>query len=190
MPGLLATRADTIPADTPYLSAPNSAGAELEAGLGQASERKKIGIVWAGSPAHQNDRNRSCDAAHFARLAEVPNVALFNMQKDAAPEALGQLPLGADLAPYLDDFSATAFAAERMDLIVTVDTALAHLASALGRPVWLLLPYAPEWRWRLGRDDSPWYPTMRLFRQARPGDWDGLFARVCQALAKFGWTTM
>jgi len=75
-----------------------------------------------------------------------------------------------------------------MDLIVTVDTGLAHLAGPLGRPVWLLLAYVPEWRWQLGRSDSPWYPTMRLFRQTWPGDWDGVFQRVCRDLAKFGWT--
>ena len=190
LPGLLATRADTIPAETPYLSAPQRAGAALENALEQALGRKKIGIVWAGNPAHENDRNRSCDPAHFACLADNPNVALFNLQKDASPVALSQLPLAADLAPHLEDFCDTAFAAQQMGLIVTVDTALAHLAGALGRPVWLLLPHAPEWRWQLARDDSPWYPTMRLFRQTRPGDWDGVFRCLCQALAKIDWTPM
>lgn len=138
--GPMATRADTIPADTPYLSAPKRAGAELKKALEQAAAGKKIGIAWAGNPAHENDRNRSCGAARFARLAVAPNVGLFNLQKDASSAALSQLPLAVDLAPHLDDFGATAFAAERMDLIVTVDTALAH-------PVWLLLQCAPEWRW-------------------------------------------
>jgi len=190
LPGLLATRADTIPAETPYLAAPKSAGAALENALEQAPGRKKIGIVWAGNPGHENDRNRSCDPAYFACLADNSDVALFNLQKNASRMALSQVPLAADLAPYLDDFSDTAFAAQQMDLLVTVDTALAHLAGALGRPVWLLLPFAPEWRWQLARDDSPWYPTMRLFRQTRPGDWDGVFQRLCQALAKFEWTPM
>ena len=120
------------------------------------------------------------------------------VQKSAYPEASAPHPDGgfqptfethqlgalyaAELAPLLDDFSATAFAAERLDLIFSVDTALAYLAGSLGRPVWLLLPHAPEWCWQLGRDDSPWYPTMRLFRQTRPGDWDGVFGRVSQVL--------
>ena len=183
LPGLLATRADNIPADCPYLSAPASAGAELSGALEeQVGGGKKIGIVWAGNPAHENDRNRSCDAAYFARLADNPDIALFSLQKEASPETLAQLPLAADLAPLLGGFGDTAYAASRLDLIVTVDTALAHLAGALGRPVWLILPHAPEWRWQLGRDDSPWYPTMRLFRQAWPGDWDGLFQRLTQAL--------
>ena len=190
LPGLLATRADTIPAKTPYLVAPKSVGAALEKSLELGVGRKKIGIVWAGNRAHENDRNRSCDPAHFACLAEIPDIALFNLQKDASPVALSQLPLAADLAPHLDDFCDTAFAAQQMDLIVTVDTAVAHLAGALGRPVWLLLAHAPEWRWQLARDDSPWYPTMRLFRQTRPGDWDDVFRRLCQALAKFEWTPM
>ena len=183
LPDLLATRADNIPADCPYLSAPESAGDALAGAFEQHAGKCKIGIVWAGNPAHENDRNRSCAAASFTALAECPNVALFSLQKDASPEALGALPQAADLAPLLDDFAATAYAVSRLDLIVTADTALAHLAGALGRPVWLVLPHAPEWRWQLGREDSPWYPTMRLFRQARPGDWDALFWRLTQDLA-------
>lgn len=185
LPGLLATSAENTPADIPYLQAPESADAGLVAALEIAAGRRKIGFVRAGNPAHENDRNRSCDAAHFASLAAADNVALFSLQKDAAPRALGQLPLAADLAPLLGDFSDTAFAVSRLDLIITVDTALAHLAGALGRPVWLLLPHAPEWRWQLGRDDSPWYPNMRLFRQSRPGDWHGVFERLSQALSTF-----
>ena len=111
-----------------------------------AAAGNKLGIAWADNPAHENDRNRSCGAARFARLAEAPNVGLFNLRKDASSATLSQLPLAVDLAPHLGEFGATAYAAARMDLIVTVDTALAHLAGALGRPGWLLLPCAPEWR--------------------------------------------
>jgi tetratricopeptide (TPR) repeat protein len=183
LPALLGTEADTIPADIPYLKAPQSAAAELSAALDAAPpEHRKIGFVWAGNPAHENDRNRSCDAACFAPLGEIENISLFSLQKDAVLDTPGQLPPAVDLAPLLGDFSDTAFAAARLDLIITVDTAMAHLAGALGRPVWLLLPHAPEWRWQFERDDSPWYPTMRLFRQARPGDWDGVFARLLDAL--------
>ncbi|MBT3927754.1 MAG: tetratricopeptide repeat protein [Rhodospirillaceae bacterium] len=183
LPGLLDTRGDNIPADIPYLNARESAPVELKAALESAApEGKKIGVVWAGNPEHENDHNRSCDAGCFAPLAERSDVSLYSLQKDAGPGALEQLPQAVDLAPFLNDFCATAFAVSRLDLIITVDTALAHLAGALGRPVWLLLPHAPEWRWQLERDDSLWYPTMRLFRQSQPGDWDGVFQRLSQAL--------
>ncbi len=183
LPALLDTRADNIPADIPYLSAPDSAASELRAALGAAQPGStKIGFVWAGNRQHENDHNRSCAAACFAPLGEVENVFLYSMQRDVAANALEQLPGTVDLAPFLDDFCATAFAVSELDLIITVDTALAHLAGALGRPVWLLLPHAPEWRWQLAREDSPWYPDMRLFRQTRPGDWCGVFECVAQAL--------
>ena len=185
LPGLLDTRADSVPAETPYISAPERAGAPLEKALATPAGRINIGFVWAGNPAHDNDRNRSCDAAHFTRLAELADVALYSLQKEAPADALAGPPLAGDLAPLLGDFSDTAYAVQKLDLIITVDTALAHLAGALGRPTWLLLPHAPEWRWQLGRDDSPWYPTLRLFRQSRPGDWHGGFERVAQARAAF-----
>jgi tetratricopeptide (TPR) repeat protein len=185
LPGLLATRGDTIPAETPYLRAPEHATTALEKVLAAPAGRINIGIVWAGNPAHDNDRNRSCDPALFSRLAEIPGVALYSLQKDDRTGALAAPPLAADLSPVLEDFSDTAYAVAKLDLVVTVDTALAHLAGALGRPVWLALPFAPEWRWQLGRGDSPWYPSMRLFRQSRPGDWAGVFERIAQALTGF-----
>lgn len=183
LPGLLDTRCDDIPADIPYLNAPESEPAKLKAALESAPGGKKIGVVWAGNPEHENDHNRSCDAGCFAPLAGRDDISLYSLQKDAGSGARDQLPQAVDLAPFLDDFGATAYAVSQLDLIVTVDTALAHLAGALGRPVWLLLPHAPEWRWQLARDDSPWYPTMRLFRQSQPGDWAGVFQRLSEALS-------
>ncbi len=110
---------------------------------------------------------------------------LFSLQKGPAATA-ARAPLGGrtltDLADHLTDFAQTAAIVANLDLVISVDTAVAHLAGALGRPVWTLLPFVPDWRWLMGREDSPWYPTMRLFRQERPGDWEGVFARVAAAL--------
>ena len=140
--------------------------------------------MWAGNPRHENDANRSMPAAAFAPLLEKQCVTLFSLQvgaTDADKAWLNQTPIR-DLAPHLSDFADTAAVLGHLDLVISVDTAVAHLAGALGRPIWLLVPFVPEWRWMLAREDSPWYPTMRLFRQAAPGDWDTLMARVAAAL--------
>ncbi len=185
LPGLFATAPDSIPAEIPYLSAPNGISAELAGALDSASDGRRVGIVWAGNPVHENDANRSCPPEHFVRLARTPGVTLFSLQKGVAGAALDRLdgaPPIVDIAPLLDDFADTAAAIARLDLVVTVDTAIAHLAGALGRPVWLVLPFAPDWRWMLGRDDSPWYPTMRIFRQRTPGVWAEVFDDVEESL--------
>jgi hypothetical protein len=184
LPGLLNTRLDNIPAEVPYLAPPAGAGAAAQAALAALAAlgaRRTVGVVWAGNPAHENDRNRSCPARCFAALG-APERALVSLQKGAGADDIAAIPGALDLGPRLEDFAATAAAIARLDLVIAVDTATAHLAGALGRPVWLLLPHAPEWRWQLRRDDSPWYPTMRLFRQERPGDWPGVFERVGEAL--------
>jgi hypothetical protein len=144
----------------------------------------RVGLVWAGNPRHENDANRSMPAATFAPLLEKRNIALFSLQVGATDADKAWLRHTAihDLAPHLNDFADTAAVLGHLDLVISVDTAVAHLAGALGRPVWLLLPFVPEWRWMLDRADSPWYPTMRLFRQAAPGDWAKLMARVAAAL--------
>ncbi len=182
LPRLFRTTLETIPARVPYLAAPGTGAERFEAALGGAQGRRRVGIVWAGNPAHKNDHRRSCPLGHFLRLAELPGVALFSLQKEAPAGAPLDDPRVTDLAPLLDDFAATAQAIERLDLVLSVDTAVAHLGGALGRPVWVVLPFAPDWRWLLARDDSPWYPSLRLFRQRRPGDWEGVFAEVAAAL--------
>ena len=139
----------------------------------QDSKELRVGLVWAGNPQHQNDRNRSIELSGLAPFWCLPGVHWVSLQVGArAAELEGGAPPGAllNLAPELTDLAETAAAMERLDLIVTVDTAVAHLAGALGRPVWVMLPALPDWRWLLGREDSPWYPTMRLFRQARLGE--------------------
>ena len=180
LPRIAGTTLASVPADVPYLSVPDGA---RKPPIAPADDRLNVGIVWAGNPKHGKDRARSVALDHFAPLARRDDVALYSLQVGARSAELASLdaPIR-DLAPGLTDFADTAAALDALDLVISVDTAVAHLAGALARPVWTLLPVAPDWRWMLDRDDSPWYPTMRLFRQDRRGDWAGVFARVEAAL--------
>ncbi|HYD63842.1 tetratricopeptide repeat-containing glycosyltransferase family protein [Azospirillum sp.] len=173
LPHRLATRPDTVPANIPYISAPAQAPIRLE-----STGRLRVGLVWAGNPAHVRDRWRSIPFARFARLLDVAGVDFYALQKAGAVETSGMRNLG----PLLDDFADTAAVIEQLDLVISVDTSVAHLAGALGKPVWILLARNADWRWLVDRDDTPWYPTARLFRQDRLGDWDGVLARVAQEL--------
>jgi hypothetical protein len=143
----------------------------------------RVGIVWSGDPGHANDRRRSMRIDDFAPLSDIEGVAWFGLQKgiDEDLRGFGSLtidPLGSEIG----DFSDTAAIIMQLDLVITVDTAVAHLAGALGKPVWTLLHFVPDWRWQLERDDSPWYPTMRLFRQPTDGDWAAVIANVALSL--------
>jgi len=185
LPGIFRTTLDSIPADVPYLQPPQGNSLSANTALDAPSGVLRVGIVWAGRPTHENDPDRSCPVSCFTLLGRLRNVALFSLQKGPRAEELGAPGIEmsvVDLKDFLGDFADTAAVVARLDLVISVDTAVAHLAGALGKPVWLLLPFAPDWRWLLEREDSPWYPTMRLFRQARPGDWPGVFERVCAAL--------
>ncbi|MDB5361707.1 MAG: hypothetical protein JWO51_3004 [Rhodospirillales bacterium] len=144
----------------------------------------KVGFVWQGHRLHRNDRNRSLPAAALAPLLAVPGIHWFSLQKEPATGDLTALPGVTDLSAELTDFAETAAAVQAMDLVIAVDTAVAHLAGALGRPVWLALPHAPDWRWLMGRSDSPWYGTARLFRQSERGVWSGPVAAMKAALAQ------
>ena len=184
LPALFGTRLETVPARVPYLTA----APELTAHWGErlkGLDGLKVGIVWAGSPTHGNDKNRSIGLAPFARLAAIPGVNLVSIQKGPtegqAANPPGGFPL-LNLSPDIGDFADTAAIMAGLDLVVCVDTSVAHLAGALGVPVWVMVPFAPDWRWMLDRDDSPWYPTMRLFRQDRPGSWDNAMDRLEHAL--------
>ncbi|MBD2096647.1 tetratricopeptide repeat protein [Trichocoleus sp. FACHB-591] len=183
LPWLHGTTLETVPAQVPYLQVPSSSSITL---VTPPNTQLKVGFVWSGNPENRNNRNRSCTAGDFRPLLDIPGVTLYSLQKAAQPEELAQL--GAlsdrlqDLSPQLQDFGDTAAAIAQLDLVVTVDTAVAHLAGALGKPVWVLLSFAPDWRWMLEREDTPWYPTMRLFRQAQFGDWAGVLTRVVAAL--------
>jgi hypothetical protein len=138
----------------------------------------RVGLVWAGNPNHPNDRNRSLDSALLAPLLDLPG-SYFTLQPGVAAPAGIQ-----SLSEHLTDFGQTAAAVANLDLVITVDTSVAHLAGALGVSVWTLLPFAPDWRWMLDREDSPWYSSMRLFRQPSRGDWASVISQVSDALAR------
>ncbi|MDH7598435.1 MAG: tetratricopeptide repeat protein [Sedimentisphaerales bacterium] len=181
LPAIFQTDIHTIPNQVPYLHPDQDQVASWKARF--SKQDLNVGIVWAGKPTHGNDRNRSCRLEHFLKLLGIPGVKLYSLQKGPAArqmEGLGR-PIE-DLADQLQDMMDTACCVAALDLVISVDTAVAHLAGALARPVWTLLPFAPDYRWMLGRADSPWYPTMRLFRQDRPRDWDGVFERLASEL--------
>ena len=185
LPGLFGTTLGTIPCEVPYVRPPRDRAERLRGRV--PTEGVRVGIVWAGSVRHENDRHRSCRLSWFLDLARVPGVRLVSLQKGpaeaelAGAETFGVVPLG----PHLHDFADTAAVIGQLDLVISVDTAVAHLAGAMGAPVWTLLPFAPDWRWLLDRRDSPWYPTMRLFRQPTWGDWPSVFVEVIEALRAF-----
>ena len=135
---------------------------------------RKVGIAFAGNPNHRADRRRSIPADFAVTLPDLPNLSFINLQHGGSSGPLS-LP---DLTSWMTDFAETAALIANLDLVVTVDTSVAHLAGALGKPVWILLPHAPDWRWMLGRSDSPWYGSARLFRQPIPGDWSSVLAQV------------
>ncbi len=184
-PALFGTTLSTIPAEIPYLTAEPDLverwAHELEKSDGGLPRRLRIGITWQGNPKHGGDRQRSFPLACFEPLGRIDGVRLFSLQKGPGSEQLAQLAgrfSVIDLGPRLDSFADTAAVMKNLDLIVTADTSPAHVAGALGVPVWVGLPLVPDWRWLLSREDSPWYPTMRLFRQTQAGDWHGVFERM------------
>jgi tetratricopeptide (TPR) repeat protein len=173
LPNAFATDLSTIPADVPYLRAPDRETAAWRRRLDKL-EGPRIGIAWKGSPDHPRDRVRSPGLATLLPLLDLPGAAFVSLQKDGGGADLTAHGAAiTDMTADLADFAATAALVEGLDLVVTCDTAVGHLAGALGRPVAMLLPHVPEWRWLLDRDDTPWYPTMRLFRQPAAGDWAG-----------------
>jgi len=182
LPGIFNTDLHTIPADIPYLYADIDKANEWRKKTSCAEF--KTGIVWAGSAKHTNDARRSCDLRFFRTLADIPGLRLFSLQKGPAESALHDPAFHyiQNMAHLLHDFSDTSAAIENMDLVISVDTAVLHLAGAMGKPAWALLPFVPDWRWLLDRNDSPWYPGMRLFRQPSPGDWGSLMHCVCKEL--------
>jgi tetratricopeptide (TPR) repeat protein len=179
LPLVLGTGAQ-VGARVPYLTVPDHRRERFRDEIKAAGNALRVGIVWAGSPGHLLDRYRSAPTRAYAALSELPDIAWFSLQK-GAHEPMRTLPI-VDLGAELRDFADTAAAIEKLDLILSVDTAVAHLAGAMGKPVWLLSGFGSYWLWQLERSDSPWYPTMRLFRQQRPDDWTSLFGEVREAL--------
>jgi tetratricopeptide (TPR) repeat protein len=187
LPGIFGTTLSTIPATVPYLKANGDLVAYWRKELAVLSGFK-VGIAWQGNPCHTADRNRSIALAHFEALARVPGIQLVSVQKgpgsDQVAAVQGRVPI-LDLGQRLDAAGAfldTAAIMMNLDLVITVDSAVAHLAGALGVPVWVALGIGPDWRWLLERSDSPWYPTMRLFRQTRYSDWSDVFEDMAAAL--------
>jgi len=184
LPLAFGTRIDTVPAEVPYLFAPPERVARMSARLPQTRARR-IGLAWSGKPSHKNDHNRSIALSRLKPLLDVPGNSFVSLQREyreadlGALTALPVLRLDADIA----DFADTAAAIDALDLVVTVDTAVAHLAGSLGKPLWVLLSHVQDWRWLTARADNPWYPTARLFRQGPEGDWGPVIDRVAAALA-------
>jgi hypothetical protein len=190
LPNIFGTTLDSVPASVPYLSASPQRVAEWKARFDAAfPDRFKVGIAWQGNPAYPSDAGRSIPLSHFASLAACPGVQLVSLQKDFGREQLARLggrsgivDLGATLDQQCGAFIDTSAAMANLDLVITSDTAIAHLAGALGKPVWVALTLVPDWRWMLARAGSPWYPTMRLFRQSARGNWKEVFERIGREL--------
>lgn len=184
LPAIFRSTEATIPASVPYLHPEPEAVEKWHARIGPRGYR--VGIVWQGNATRREDIGRSIQLTHYLPLAYVPGVRLISLQKDTGTEQLMQggpvETLGADFDSGTDGFIDTAAVMANLDLIISSDTATAHLAGALGRPVWVPLKQVPDWRWMIGRTDSPWYPTMRLFRQTTRDDWPPVFAAMRQAL--------
>jgi uncharacterized protein (TIGR03032 family) len=188
LPRVFGTTPATIPAVVPYLDVAALRRRKDLSALPHLvpSSWPRVGLVWAGSPTYKHDRQRSCALQGFTPVLQTPGIAWYSLQKGDHGQELSQLPpdIGVqDLAPYLHDFGDTALLLDQLDLVITVDTAVAHLAGALGKPVWVLLSAVPDWRWGLERETTSWYPTMRLFRRPWAGDWATVLQRVQQTLA-------
>ncbi|MDB5393621.1 MAG: glycosyl transferase family 9 [Rhodospirillales bacterium] len=183
LPAILGTMLETIPADTPYLRAESDLVQKWRNQFSQPS-RRKIGLAWRGNPTHSNDRKRSIPATAIADLGRMAGIELISLQVDTTLDEIAAFSpvILYNMGSSLHDWADTAALVEALDLVITVDTSIAHLAGALGKPVWVLLPFAPDWRWLLDRCDSPWYPTMRLFRQHAPGDWTRVLKEIRAAL--------
>jgi hypothetical protein len=183
LPGIFQTRPASIPGQVPYLFADPVKASRWQDQ--NAVGKFRVGVVWAGSKVHVNDGRRSCPLEHFKVLAAIPHLQLYSLQAEASVVEIGSCGFPDAVihrGDQLEDFSDTAAAISNLDLLITVDTAAAHLAGAMGHRVWLLLPYVSDWRWFTDRSDSPWYPSMRLFRQRAPGDWPSVFEQISEAL--------
>ena len=184
LPAIFGTTVQTIPAQVPYLSVEPGRTALWRARLPEG--QPQIGLCWAGHPAHRRDAERSLPLARLRPLLRRQKTGWHVLQKELRPTdrlALSAMP--GRIEHRFSDFAETAALIAVLDLVITVDTAVAHLAGALGVPTWLMLPSVGDWRWLGGRDDSPWYPSLRLFRQPVPGDWDAVLARVAQTFGQW-----
>ena len=186
LPGIFVTTLQSIPSRCPYLFVPANYRQKWWTLLSGHPMALRVGLVWAGKS--YPDPLRSCKLTNFAPLVAAHNVIFYSLQLGAGSEEVGSPPSGmrlVDLTHQIDDFTDTAALVEQLDLVISIDTAVAHLAGAMGKPVLLLLPFAPDWRWLLERSDSIWYPTMQILRQKQPGDWGGVIKLASTHLIKF-----
>ncbi|HET7594262.1 MAG TPA: glycosyltransferase family 9 protein, partial [Stellaceae bacterium] len=185
LPRLYQTTRATIPVTRGYLRAPADAVARWRDRIPPAGGALRIGLAWGGNPEQSNDRNRSATLAALLPLLEVPGTRFYNLQVGPRVAEIAECGVGnrlVDLSPHLTDFVETAAAMTVLDLVITVDTAVAHLAGALGRPSWVALAFLPDWRYHRSGTDNPWYASQRLFRQPRRGDWASVVAEIGAAL--------
>lgn len=186
LPTAFGTTLDTIPNHTPYLRVPAEAREKIDAAIDWPTDGLRVGLVWAGNPTFRNDRFRfrSIDLSALSPLLGIDGAHFYSLQigPEAAQLSAAPVPI-TDLAPLTADLADTAAAIEKLDLVISVDTAVAHLAGALDIPTWVLMPFTPDWRWLLDREDTPWYKKMRLFRQQKPGEWALPIDRARSALA-------
>ena len=187
LPLALGTRLPTIPAEHAYLHADPTKVSAWRERLGAPDGRRRVGLVWAGNANHPGDHLRSISAEKFAPLAKASQIAFYTLQKGTAAAQIADLqnhlPV-IDLTEHLTDFSQTAALIDNLDLVITVDTSVAHLSAAMGKPTWILLSNRPDWRWLHDRETSPWYPTARLFRQSKNGGWSEVIERVADELGR------
>jgi Flp pilus assembly protein TadD len=188
LPLIFKTTLNSIPAEIPYIKVDSSLMQKWKEKFYYNNYEFKVGLAWTGNPKNIRDHYRSISLEIFKPLAQCDNVIFYSLQKGKAAEQAKNPPEGMKLIDYTDeinDFSDTAALIENLDLVISVDTAVAHLAGAMGKPVWTLIPFSlPDWRWMLDREDSPWYPTMRLFRQPSYGDWKSVIEQVKEELKK------
>jgi tetratricopeptide (TPR) repeat protein len=188
LPLVFGTTLETIPSQVPYLHADAALVRHWRQRVGKLDGKLKIGLNWAGNPDQKGDRHRSTTLSTLGPLAAVGDAVFVSLHKGTAGGQATKPPRGLKLVDWtaeLNDFADTSALIENLDLVITTDTSVPHLAGALGKPVWTLLPFAADWRWMLRREDSPWYPTMRLFRQKKPWDWAEVVRRVAQALGEW-----
>ncbi len=183
LPGLFQTTGGNIPLNVPYVESDRNKTVQWRAQL--PSSHVMIGLVWSGRPQHTNDKNRSCKLEDLLPLLELPGIDYVGLQKGAGSEQAAMLRPGiafTNLGGRLQDFSDTAALLANLDLLISVDTAVVHLAGAMGKPAWIMIPFIPDWRWGMQRENCLWYPTLRLFRQSRPKDWSGVVERMRREL--------
>jgi tetratricopeptide (TPR) repeat protein len=188
LPMVFSTTLKSIPVDLPYLHAEPADIQRWRSRFATEPVALRVGLIWAGDSKHQKDRHRSLTLSDFAPLARVPGIGFYSVQVGKHSVQAKSPPAGMQLIDWtadLQDFADTAAMISQLDLVITVDTAVAHLTGALGKPVWILIPFQPDWRWLLDRTDSPWYPSARLFRQSVPGQWEQPLEELIRAVRDF-----